>query len=369
MKRSFNRFVLDPSEVMRWKEMTRRYDYPSGDTVLYTLSPDKALAEVRAARRPLNDPYIFGALVAQATTPAAVTDVVADFGRPGGPDAVLIDLGPEAIEIDPDKHMPVRGRRNPAKPFSFDEVALLGTVLGAGFPMSLIPEAGLDLIMPVSPAPGHEASRSSKGGARLGWHVDNLPFTPEYRPDLLALMGLVSTEPVVTSFALIDDVLAALRRDGERHEQILRRPLFRYATPASFHFDGSEPVLSNPMPVIGTDATGRPVFHFNEYTLIADRTPEVRDALAALARVLQNGTVVRGEYVSPGKILLLSNTRALHARGEVRGRRYLARLYGKRDVSALRALPSGGDRMCRYRFSMTPDEMVAACRAPEPTRA
>ncbi|AMV24087.1 L-asparagine oxygenase [Gemmata sp. SH-PL17] len=366
MTKTFRSLALPPAEVTRWQENVRKFGYPSGATDLYALAPREALTEVRGAPRPINDEFVLGSIVAQATAPPAVTEFFARFGRPGGPDAAVLDLGPGAVDIDPGRHMPVRGRRNPAKPFGFDEIALLGIVQGAGFPMALVPEAGLDLVMPVSPVPGHEASRSSKGAAQLGWHVDNLPFAPDYRPDFLALMGLVSTEPVVTSFALIDDVLAALQEYGGRYKQVLRQPLFRYATPASFHLDGSEPVLSHPMPVIAEGPDGRPVFNFNEYTLSAGDDPEVTAALGALGRVLRDGTVVRGECVAPGKVLVLSNTRVLHARGEVRGTRYLARMYGKRDLSALRALPSGGDRVCRYRFPMTPAEMVAACRAPEP---
>ena len=368
MSRVFKSLVLDPVEVARWKENIRRYDCPPADTTLYALHPHEAMAEVRAASRPLNDVYLHGSLVAQATTPSAVTDTLAAFGLPGGPDAVLIDLGREFVEIDPAQHMPVGGLRNPQKPFGADEIALLGIVQATGFPFSLIPEAGLDLFMPVSPTPGRETTRSSKGGARLGWHVDNLPFARPYRPDFLALMGLVSSEPVATSFALVDDVLVALRQHGTDHERTLSRPLFRYATPASFHFDGSPPVLSDPMPVIEEDASGRTVLNFNEYTLVADGgDPEIAAALAALNAVLGDDTVVREERVSPGKVLLLSNTRALHARGEVRGTRYLNRLYGKRDLSALRALRSGGDRVCRFRFMLTPDEVVAACRRPGPS--
>ena len=162
-------------------------------------------------------------------------------------------------------------------------------------------------------------------------------------------------------------MLPALHRLSPKYERILREPRFRYRTPASFHFDGSVPVPSDPMPIIEEGPDGRPAFNYNEYSLLVNGSDQrTASALAALDRALRDPAVVRGEWISPGKVLLLSNTRALHARGEVRGRRYLARLYGKRDLTLLRSLPTGGDGVYRYRFLMTPLEIAHACRRPDP---
>jgi L-asparagine oxygenase len=358
--------TLSAEQSNRWKAQIRKFDYPCGDNDAYALSPQEAMAPVETAARPVNDNYVIGALIAQATTPAFLNAALAEFGTRDGPDAFVIDLGSTFVEFDPTRHMPERGHRNRLKPFSVDEIALMGIIQAVGGdPCSLIPEAGLDLIMPVSPTPGLEDTRSSKGGGALQMHIDNMPFARSYRPEYFGLMGLVSTERVMTSFALVDEILTSLQKLSPRYERSLRRPHYRFRTPMSFHFDGSSQVLSDPVPVIEDGPDGRPVINFNEYSLVRDHEdPAITAALDALAHVLSDESVVREEWISPGKVLLISNERALHARGEVRGTRYLARLYGKRDLSVLRSLASGGDKVYRFRFMMTPAEMVAACRKP-----
>ena len=357
------RLSLSAEQARRCKSQILKSNYPRGDNDVYALSPQEAIEIVERANRSVNDNFVLATRLAQAIANEFLGDALAKYAHKGGPDAAVIDLGREFIEIDLTLHMPVNGRRNPLKPFSVDEIILLAIIMAAGgSPFSLIPEAGLDLIMPVSPVAGREKSPSSKGGGRLGWHVDNMPFARAYRPDFFALMGLVSTERVMTSFILVDDILAALRQISAKHERTLREPFFRFLTPASFHLDGSPQILSDPVALIEDDPDGRPIINFNEYSLVRDGDdPDICAALDALNHVLRNNSVVHEEWIEPGKILLISNTRALHARGEVRGQRYLARLYGKRDLSALRALPSGGDWVYRSRFMMTTEEMGAAC--------
>ncbi len=358
------RIALTPEQCRRWKTQIKEFNYFRGDNDLYSLSPPEAMAVVETATGPVNDDYVLAAITAQATTPQMLKDEIKGFGTADGPDAVLIELDPEIVDADL-MRMPVNGHRHPLKSMCVDDVVLTGIIQAVGGePFAMIPEAGLDAIMPVSPTPGKEETRSSKGGGSLGWHIDNSGFPSKMRPEYFGLMGLISTKQVTTSFALIDDILAALQKLDPRHERILRETQYQCLTPISFHFDGSKQVRSDPFPIIENGPDGRPVINFNEYSLIRDHDdPSILAALDALATVLSDPGVVRGEWISPGKILLISNERALHARGEVRGKRYLARLYGKRDLSALRSLPSGGDKVYRFRFMMTTDEMIAACRS------
>jgi hypothetical protein len=359
------RITLTPEQCRRWKAQIKEFDYLHGDNDLYSLSPKEAMAAVETASGPVNDDFLLAAIIAQATTPETLKDDLAGFGTADAPDVILLEVDPEIIDVDVSL-IPKDGYRNLLKPVGVDDIVLTGIIKAAGGdPVALMPESGFDPVMPVSPTPGKEKSKSSKGGGPLGWHIDNMPFARPYRPDYFGLMGLISTERVTTTFALIDDILAALHKLNPRHEQVLRQPLFQCLTPISFHFDGSQQVRSDPFPIIENDPDGRPLINFNDYSLIRDHDdPSILAALHALAKVLGDPKVVRGEWISPGKVLLISNARALHGRGEVQGKRYLTRLYGKRDLTALRSLPSGGDHVCRFRFMMTPDEMVAACRWP-----
>jgi hypothetical protein len=334
------------------------------DNGIYLLSPQKVMVQINAASRPIIDGYAMAIPSAKAAIPAKLRADLANHGEVNGPDVVVVEFDPKLVEIDVERHMPVNGRRNPQKPLDLVEVILLMVVQAAGYePFSLVGESGFDLFMPISPAPGKEDTLSGVGRRELTPHVDNLPLSREYRPDVLALMGHLSTEPVPTSYVHVDDILPSLRHINPLHEETLCQPLFRYFTPSSFHFDGSKPILSPPMPIIEYDQNGRALVNYNQYRLEFDQgNKDALSAIDALNRVLSDKKIVREEHVTPGKVLLLSNTRVLHARGAVKGMRYLSRLYGKRDLSVLRALPSGGDRICKHRFAITSQEMIEACK-------
>ncbi|HEX3152679.1 MAG TPA: TauD/TfdA family dioxygenase [Gemmataceae bacterium] len=345
-------------------DKSRGWRFPRFDP----LRPDAALAAHERGDSPQADTYILahqlGTALAPAVFQATATDL-ARFDRTGGPSLVLVEDVP--CSPLPEPWLPVAGQRNPDCQDWLAEVMTFALLAGGGQqPMAKLEEAGNELLMAVSPVPELTNTLSSKGAQELRFHTDNSYFPARYRPDSLVLTGRVATEATFTRFVLADDLATAMARDNPAALRTLTEPRFRFWSPASFHIDGTRPRRSAPGPILTEDAAGQWTVNFSRYNLCPQADmPEVAAALAALDDALADERLVTDVAVRPGTMVLLSNRRVLHARGPVKGRRYLVRGYGKRDLGAFRTLPSGADRTFFHRFSV---RELLKTRHPETSR-
>ncbi|WP_157181601.1 TauD/TfdA family dioxygenase [Actinopolymorpha alba] len=197
------------------------------------------------------------------------------------------------------------------------------------------------LVQDIIPIPGKENSNSNAGRVHLGWHTDDAVFSPEYRAEGIALLGLVNEAESHTLYTTLDGVLDILDEDAWR---ILSEPRFRFATPESFHVFGGKQIYTERRPLI-SQSTGWYDVTCAEYSTMTDRwDEEAQQALETFRHTLSRSPHV-SLAIAPGDCLIISNRRGLHSRDAVTGRRHLKRAYVRSDLTALRSTVDDPDEV------------------------
>jgi L-asparagine oxygenase len=182
----------------------------------------------------------------------------------------------------------------------------------------------------IAPKLGREDSQSNGGIVPFKPHSDDAFLFREHRPEFLSLFGLLNERSAPTWLFPVEEILAQL--DSKIIDR-LQRPDFIHAPPTSFLTGGVE-IPATTHPVAEHSADGWEV-SFNSVRTSAF-TPDAEAALNAFREALQRAP--HSEVViGPGTLVIFSNLRHLHGRGAIRGKRWLQRLYSRRDLSALRA--------------------------------
>jgi len=199
---------------------------------------------------------------------------------------------------------------------------LLDAVREFGEPFGYEEERGGALIHDVRPEAGYEGTQSSKGRAEFHAHTDCTFLPARYRPEFLSLYCISNEAKAATLLWPVETLIAAI---NEKTLRILGQSRFVQHAPLTF---GLEKPIS-----------AHRVLDGNRIAYSAQGTRSTDDETAAALAVLEN-TIQQTEptriVLEPGDLLVFSNQTALHGREEIRGERWLRRIYLRRDVSALR---------------------------------
>lgn len=229
---------------------------------------------------------------------------------------------------------PSDGRRPKSKPW-VSELSLLGLVEGSGLKcLGYVEEGKGALVQQVAPENGKEATNSGVGRIGFGFHSDNAIHPRQYRAEGIGLVGLMNDNNVETVLAPLDHILEALSPDTI---EVLSQPLFVFPSPESFEYQRR--YLSGRRAVLTRGDRGQMELSVSMYgvNVSANRIdgPMAYRALDALEAVLFP-PVARSVIIGRGDVLLMSNTRALHARNAIPGRRWLQRVYFRESITDLR---------------------------------
>jgi hypothetical protein len=240
-------------------------------------------------------------------------------------DGIVIDNLPRASNEAPLKEAP----NETAKP-SVVEAVLVGLAGVAGCDIiGYRQEKRGTLIHRVEPEPGKEHTQSNAGIVKFNYHSDNAFLTRATQPQLLGLLGSINEGDVATLLlSLEQDIIPQM---PSKLLRILRQPIFRFRAPESFDFGGYL-VASGLRPMIYEDEHGKshialPGATFRQETRRAERA--MRE-FKELLDTLTPRTIV----VSPGRFLAFRNTRVVHGRSPISGKRLLHRIYFTRTLAA-----------------------------------
>lgn len=207
------------------------------------------------------------------------------------------------------------------------------------------------LVQDIIPIPGKEQSNSNAGRVALGWHTDDAVFAQQFRAERLALLGLVNEAESRTSFVMVDSALEMLDEETVR---TLLEPRFRFATPESFEIFGGKLVYSELRPLIRWcgDKGWHEVACAEYSTTTAPWDDQARESLQRFQEALSKAPR-KSVVIKPGDCLILSNTRGLHSRDAINGKRHLKRAYMRSDLSDLQLAAESADS----------DERVFSCES------
>jgi len=222
---------------------------------------------------------------------------------------------------------PVDNFRPAGKP-AISEAVHLGIVRQLAQVFGFQEEEEGALFHQIAPKAGREQSQSNGGVVPFHPHSDDAFLFRQHRPEFLSLFGLLNERAAPTWMFPVEGILERLAPDVVER---LERPIFRHAPPQSFHMGMDGTSLH---PVIERQEDGWEVSYNTVRTSGVDAAAEA--ALAAFREALQEAPH-REVVIAPGTLAIFSNLRHLHGRGAISGRRWLQRLYGRRDLSALRA--------------------------------
>lgn len=258
--------------------------------------------------------------VLRRALPPPLVEELERFGRPGGRDALIVENAAAGS---------IGEGSAPAKWF------LLGLLECAGLsPYSLVEEHEGALVPDVVPEPQWASRPTWSGRVAMPAHCHHANLTREARPEAMALLTIDNPGGVVTSIALLDDLLAALPTWAN---EVLRRPWFVVRSPESM----GPQRWTGPRPVLAEGPDGRTEVSFSLFN--GGVAPGAEDGALAEAAIFALNLALHGPGEPPmrhlrqrrGACLLVSNVRALIARGPVRGRLWACRAYGRRDLSSL----------------------------------
>ncbi|WP_197496822.1 TauD/TfdA family dioxygenase [Paraburkholderia caribensis] len=174
----------------------------------------------------------------------------------------------------------------------------------------------------VTPVDGAEKSQSNAGRVEFGFHADN-PFLPRAaRPEVLALIGINNDAQAATKLMTIGQIKS--RVDPVVLDR-LRQPAFSFRHADSFDLNGyrifatRSPMIKN---VDGFDEMRCAVFTFADNEEDQAAVTQLKEAASQYCMSIT---------LQPGDLLIFNNLRCMHGRAEVKGRRWLKRIYGARD--------------------------------------
>ncbi len=267
----------------------------------------------------------FGALsmeLAARHLPAEMQDSLAGLARNRG---ILVI---ENLPLDAPPMAPPADNFRPAGKPAISEAVHLGIVRQLAQVFGFQEEEEGALFHQIAPKAGRESSQSNGGVVPFHPHSDDAFLFPAHRPEFLSLFGLLNERAAPTWMFPVEGILEGLT---PALIERLQRPVFRHAPPQSFHLGLEGTTLH---PVLEEGPGGWEVSYNTARTSGVDIASD--DALAAFREALQKAPH-REVVIAPGTLAMFSNLRHLHGRGAISGRRWLQRLYSRRDLSALRA--------------------------------
>jgi hypothetical protein len=214
------------------------------------------------------------------------------------------------------------------------EAAHLALVREFAKPFGYAEEREGALVHDVRPVRGQESAQSSLGRAAFLPHSDVAFLAPPYRPEYLSLFSIENEALTPTLIWPLEAILSHLKN---WMIGALASPMFEQTPPLTFQKTmGATPLTGHR--ILVRDEAGQWTIAFSSQGTRAragDAASMV--ALAALESAIDAVEPVR-VVVAPGSVLILENLRCLHGREEIKGRRWLQRVYSRQDLAALEAL-------------------------------
>ena len=226
--------------------------------------------------------------------------------------------------IDNDlKDVPI-GEIRPDRKSWISELVLLGVTYSVGFsPFSFRQEKSGRLVHEITPILGKEKSISSNGQVNFKPHADGAFLSRENRPETLSLLCLNNDSETNTKIVGIDSLLSEFNHD---EINILASAEFLHIPPETFELSTKT---------------------YSEKSSILDRITGVWEVKVATHNsqpkterakaVFEKFTILSEEKShsirwNPGDLVIFSNFRCLHGRGDINGKRWLQRCYGSSRV-------------------------------------
>ena len=203
------------------------------------------------------------------------------------------------------------------------ESVLLGVTEAIGFhPFSYREEKNGVLVHDVTPFPEKINAVSSNGIKAFPWHTDAAYLNRNIRPATLSLYCLNNQARSGTRLAAVDEILRQL---SENEISILTTARFLHHAPETFTVKKEQVIAS-----VLDRVDGCYELKLSSHN-IEPLTPEAKNALNALLSAMDNVAITHEWH--PGDMVIFSNTRCVHARGNIEGKRWLQRCYGSSTIS------------------------------------
>ncbi len=229
---------------------------------------------------------------------------------------------------------PADGKR-PLQKAMISEAVLLGMVSALRYsPFSYSQEKEGALVHEIAPVRSKSNSVSSNGVVNFDFHTDGSHLNRDFRPHVLALLCLRDTGATPTKLSRLGDVLE--RMPPEMVFELMQSN-FIHTPPDTF--EGMEPVCGpvlwrrdDKLEVAVSTHNARPT------------TPAATEALAKFRALAE--TCHQKVSWAPGDMVIFNNLRCLHARGEIKGDRWLQRCYGNEQKFSPRVIDLCASNSC-----------------------
>ena len=226
----------------------------------------------------------------------------------------------------------IRNKQSLIEGFSHDDLIVLSAVKALRLePFSYEEQKNGVLVQDIFPVKGFEDSNSNAGTGDFGFHTDDAILHRDFRTLFIALLCINNQAQATTYYAPLDSIRRFI---DPYYFNILQQPRFRVLTPESFSYFGGKRIQSEPRSII-TKYQHRYEIALATYNVEPiPNDDEARKALQALQLALKPPITIP-ITLNPGDFLLFSNVHGLHARGQVKGERFLKRVYARHSLSRL----------------------------------
>jgi hypothetical protein len=222
---------------------------------------------------------------------------------------------------------------------------LFGLVmLAGGIPFGYWEEQNGRLLQNIKKIFGREFTKSSQGVIKLPFHTDGAWFKEIYRPNFLTLGGIENENEVATCLLHVEkDILkhipSNLKKEVEKEQ-------FTFGVGDAFIIKDVTAGVKN-RSIIYYDKTGCP-----RIALPSSGFPQENDRKARIIRDFQQYLSTlpsRKISLKNERVLIFDNTRYVHGRDKVEGKRWLQRLYFRTSLDDLRRFTKSAFNCNRFR--------------------
>lgn len=176
---------------------------------------------------------------------------------------------------------------------------------------------------------------TGSGSGLLSLHSDDVILRPEFRPQVIVLVGVINEANASTFLVSTESLLTHL--DNHTKEVLSRPNLVRFLSSKNYPF--ANRVISEPRPILYKKEDGNWGLDYNgNDSMWTD--PEDEEGKCALEVLAQQAEkIAEAVVIKPGTALLFRNDKCLHSRAPIEGDRLIYRCYVRKETEAL-------DRVC-----------------------
>lgn len=209
------------------------------------------------------------------------------------------------------------------------EAVMLGIAAIIGYPIGYLNEKNGEIIQQIVPIDSQTTENSNGSRRVFGFHSDNNFLKPQFRQEVIGLLGLRNPSGAATLLLDLPDLINAMPEELFNWSM---KPNCRFLASKSFEM-GGKLLYTEPRPLLYPGHDGLLRINANTYQMrgVSPVDDKMIEEFVKLTQLVKHHRII----IQPGELLLFHDDFALHGREPFEGDRWLQRIYVRFDLDRL----------------------------------